>query len=177
MPVPPATRPIAAILTLLAALWLASARAAPEPGTTFKDWIVGCESLPEGGEPVCHIYQTLSLKEQEQQILHVAVGYLPGSDKALAVFTMPLGIALPPGVQLQVDEAKPLRFPVEYCDPNGCRAGIGLDDKLLAQFRKGLSAKVTFADRQHRGITVPVSLSGFTAGFAALESGGAGEGP
>lgn len=173
-----------------------SVQAEPTPGQKFKDWTVQCEKIPvpdgklavkvEGSEDsgeapaeaeasapkeqdLCQIVQTLTEKASEQPVLQMAVGYLPGVETPVGALLLPLGIWLPPGVELRVDEGKTGRIPVDTCDPSGCRAGVELDDEFLNSMKKGNELNITFGGRNRQGITVPISLDGFTAGLASLK--------
>ena len=162
-------RRVLAILTatlLLAAAGLCSA--APKDGQTFGDWAVRCEKPKNAPKETCFIFQNHVTKKDHKPVLRIAVGYLPTKNQPVAVITMPLGIALPPGVQIKVDNNEAVRVPVERCEPQGCRAGVILGDKLLAQLKAGQKAEITFDDGARHPITVPVSLKGFTAGLSSL---------
>ena len=160
---------IASALTA-AALWLAApaGHAAPELGATFKDWAAACETVENTGQRQCYIFQNIALKDSGQRLLHFAVGYVGTTGRPAAIVTLPLGITLPPGVGLVVDEGEPVRFPLQQCTTNGCRGMLGLSDDLLAQLKAGRQARITFQDGNRREIAVPVSLIGFTAGFNSL---------
>ena len=142
--------------------------AAPKDGQTYGDWAVRCEQPKNAAEKTCFIFQNHVTKQGHKPVLRIAVGYIPKRDQPVAVITMPLGISLPPGVQIKVDDNEAVRVPVERCEPQGCRAGVILGDKLLAQMKAGKTADVTFDDGARHPITVPVSLKGFTAGLSSL---------
>ena len=137
-------------------------------GDKFTDWVVACEQPDEDVPELCHIFQNLALKEGGVRVLHVQVGFIPNQTHPVAIFTLPLGVALPPGVQMKVDEHEPVNFPIEVCVQDGCRAGLELTPDRLEMMKKGDKANVTFANVQRQGLTVPVSLAGFTAGVNAL---------
>lgn len=153
-------------LILLGAV--APAIAAVSDKDTFDNWTVACEAGSDGEEQ-CFIFQNLVLREGGQRVLHVAVGYVPDHTGPVALFTLPLGISLPPGVKMQIDDAEPIRFPVERCEPNGCRAGLKLEGALLEAFEQGTEIKVTFHDAGRQPVSVPLSLQGFSAGLRALQ--------
>jgi len=168
--------------------------AEPKAGEKFEDWTVQCETIPvpqeklavkvEGSEgsgdkkadapatketTLCQIVQTLTEESSDQPVMQMAVGYLPGSENPVGALLLPLGIWLPPGVELRVDEGKTGRIPVDTCDPAGCRAGVELDAEFLAGMKKGNELNVTFGGRNRQGITVPISLKGFTAALGSLK--------
>lgn len=155
-------------LVLLSVLTTAL-NAAQEEGATFKDWKVSCDTLPEKDEKICHIQQLVTEGEGKNPIMMVAAGYLPGLEQPTFIVTLPLGVLLPPGLSLQVDNNEAIRFPFEVCDPVGCRAGFDLKDEFLSQLKSGKEAKLTFANMQRKTISLPVSLSGFTAGINSLK--------
>ena len=142
----------------------------PEGVEQFKDWIKECEKLkdPEGKEvDLCQISQTLINKEINQPMLKVAAGYVPGKKDAVMIITLPLGVVLPPGVQLTVGEGKAARVPITTCLPQGCQAGAQLDKEFTERLKKGSKMIVTFIGPDGKQVNAPISLSGFTA---ALES-------
>ena len=76
------------------------------PVEKFDDWFKECEMVTdEKGEQIeiCQISQTLIDKESDQPMMKIAVGYVPDKDQPVAVITLPLGIFLPPGIELQID--------------------------------------------------------------------------
>lgn len=152
---------------LVGGLFTASAHAV-KTGDQFTDWVVACEQPNEEIPELCHIFQNLTLKEEGVRVLHVQVGFIPDKAHPVAIFTLPLGVALPPGIRLKVDEHEPVNFPIEVCVQDGCRAGLELTPDRLNMMKRGNKANVTFANIQRQGLTVPVSLSGFTAGVNAL---------
>ena len=46
---------------------------------------------------------------------------------------------------------------------------MALEGELLENLKSGRLAKVAFQDSRQQQITVPISLAGFTAAFAALK--------
>jgi invasion protein IalB len=155
--------PIAALLLTLAG----AASGEGQDGARFRDWTVRCEEATEGGQTSCVIVQRLLLKEQQQRLLDVAVGYLLDG-KPAAFFVLPLGVSLPGGISITVDGGKPVRLRYEYCDGSGCLAPLALSEEMLGAFQGGRWARVAFFSRSGKEISVPVSLLGFTAGFRAL---------
>ncbi len=159
---------LAAVLGVLA---LAAGPAAGQPsdGQTFKDWRVRCEQ-GQGAEPrQCHIFQTVVVSRTEQPILYVAVGYPPGGAGGAVVFiTLPLGVHLPSGVTLRVDDGGPVALTLEHCDQGGCHARLRLERAQVASFRAGLVAYVGFRDGLGQPLSIPVSLKGFTAALKTL---------
>lgn len=146
----------------------------PEGVEQFKDWIKECEKIkdPKGKEiELCQISQTLTNTEINQPMLKVAAGYVPGKKDAVMIITLPLGVILPPGVQLTIDksEGKAARVPITTCLPQGCQAGAQLDKDFTERLKKGSKLIVTFLGPDGKQINAPISLSGFTAGIDSMK--------
>ncbi len=150
-----------------------SAEAETETRAEFQDWIVRCQPAPEqafGAGDLCEMYQGVSEQESGQTVMEVVIGYPQGAEQPIALFNLPLGMRLPPGVQLQVDDNQPLRFDVQLCLRGGCRADIALEPELVSQMRAGSAAVLTIADPQGRGVELPLSLAGFSAALDEVEA-------
>ena len=141
----------------------------------YQDWIVRCQPAPEdafGAGELCEMYQSVSESENGQTVFEVVIGYPQGAESPIALFNLPLGIRLPPGVQLQVDDNERFSFPIQTCITTGCRGFIALDQGLETQMRSGAEAVLIIADPQEdRGLALPpLSLSGFSASLNEVEA-------
>lgn len=153
---------------LLAGMLFGQAALAVQTGDKFKDWQVRCENPPGLDKPICFIYQSL-INDKDQPVLQMAVGYWPTNNKPVAIFTTPLGVALRGGVEVRIDGNDLALVPFERCDSNGCIAGLPLTDEQVNRLKNGTKSQVKIHDAVGRPITLEISLSGFTAGFNALQ--------
>jgi invasion protein IalB len=157
---------VAALLLGMSAV----AAAKPQDGQVFQDWTVNCQAMPEKPTiEACFIRQNIVETESKEPVMQVAVGYLGADGAPAALVSLPLGIRLPPGVELAVDKEPQGELQFERCLPNGCQVQFLLDDKLLSAFRSGIAGEVTFQDGTGRAVAVPFSLKGFTAAFNSLK--------
>jgi invasion protein IalB len=174
---PPTRRAGRRWCALSAALFTLAAGAANEPPVAaernFGSWTAKCENAGDAGPHAggCFIFQNLVLRAGGQRVLQIAIGYVPGTDEPIALLSLPLGISLPPGVSIEAAGGGPLRFPVERCEPNGCRAGLRLKPDFLAELLAADTLTVRFHDAQRQPIEVPLGVSGLGAGLQALKSG------
>ena len=134
----------------------------------FQDWIYQC-----GGEGLkdeqCFIMQNIFIQESGLKLLGVAAGYLGADDSPWLFFILPLGVDLPAGMVFNVDGGEEIKAPIRICMPDGCKASVSLDKKLLNALKKGNKAKVAFIDgNTQKQIIVEISLAGFSRGFAVL---------
>jgi invasion protein IalB len=136
-----------------------------------QDWIVRCQPAPEdafGAGEFCEMYQQVSEQQNDQTVLEAVVGFPPDSERPVALFNLPLGMLLPPGVAMSIDGGEAERFAVQICLQAGCRTSIELGDELLGQLRAGERATLTIADPQNREVEIPLSLLGFSASLETL---------
>ncbi len=159
---------LSALLLLSTVLAFVAPAKAVRTGETFRDWTARCEPIGINARDTCYIYQDVLLKKDKRRLVHIAVGYLSNDRQPAALLTLPLGVSLPGGVSLQVDDGPPQRLRYERCDGSGCVAPLALTDGLIRSMKVGREARVSFFDGSRRQISVPVSLLGFTAGFNAL---------
>lgn len=166
------TKLIIALMMLLPQFTLAQEYLIKEPNSkaeTFSSWANQCDTDPNTNQKICYSSQTILIKEKDAEILYIAIGHIPESDKPLLRMTTPLGTLLPEGMQIQVDKGEQSRLPYIFCNRIGCHIEVGVTDKFLTAIKKGSTLKIRFLDLAGREFMVPVSLSGFTKAYNALE--------
>lgn len=152
------------------ALCIPGAGLALESGDQFKQWAAQCE-IGSNGEENCHIFQNLVLAENadQKQVLRMSLGYPSGSGQPVAQFLMPLGIWLPRGMTLAVDDGEPQNFPILVCGSNGCQTTLRVQPDLIEALNQGKQLTVTLFNANQQPVRIPIDLSGITAGLAALQ--------
>lgn len=149
----------------------------PKPGQTYTaaqhgDWEQRCVRTENGTDP-CQLYQLLS-DEEDNPVAEISVLGLPDAQEAEAGATIitPLETLLTQQVTLAVDGGQAKRYPFTFCAQNGCFSRIGLSAADVASFKRGNAATLTIvpAVAPDQTISVDISLSGFTAGYDAVNS-------
>ncbi|CTQ50571.1 invasion associated locus B family protein [Jannaschia donghaensis] len=136
------------------------------------DWEVRCLEAPEGQEDPCQLYQRLA-DQQGNPTADVNFFDLPdgGDIVAGATILTPLQTLLTAQVTMTIDGGQPRRYPYSFCDATGCYSRMGFSAADVAAFRAGNTATLVvvpaLAPDQRAELTM--SLSGFTAGLAAVE--------
>jgi len=140
-------------------------------GQSFKDWRAKCVAIDGKAKTAtsCHIFQDLLQKESGKRVLHIAIGHLPNKQPLAVIITLPLGISLPPGLSLRVDEKDTRQAPLQACFANGCQAAFELEPKWEKLLSAGKSAEVIFYNIHNKPISIPVSLRGISAAIRALK--------
>ena len=139
---------------------------------TFDDWQQRCVRTEDGNDP-CQLYQLLR-DEQGNAVAEMSVFALPDGQEAAAGATIitPLETLLTRQITIAVDGGAAKRYPFDFCAQQGCFARVGFTDADVQSFKRGAVATVTIvpAAAPDQEITLDVSLSGFTAGYDAVEA-------
>ena len=149
----------------------AQPKAGPRDGLEFENWRLRCEAATEQRPEFCEMRQWI-VDAQGNRVALAAVGRLPDIDKPGFLFILPLGISLPPGTFLKIDQSEEQRVPVERCEQQGCRIELVLEGELLSRLKAGTQATVSSYVHDGRGnlrrVDVPLSLLGFSAALAEV---------
>lgn len=135
---------------------------------TFQSWVVRCET-PASGATRCRMVKVVRLKGSGQRLVRVVIALAEGAQQPVAAVLLPLGVYLPAGLTIRVDEGEALRVPIERCTNAGCEARIQIVDALLKQLRAGTQVTYGFQDGARKDIAIPATLSGFTSAYAELK--------
>ena len=143
-------------------------QAEPPIRSTHADWQVRCDTPPGAKSEQCVLMQFVTAEDRENVGLTVIV--LKTADKKSRIMRIlaPLGVLLPSGLGLKIDNADLGRAGFVRCLPNGCVAEVILEDKLLTQLETGKTATFIIFQTPEEGIGIPISLNGFADGFKAL---------
>ena len=172
VPLRPLFVALAAALALLSQLAMTAngqAQSNQQTSEVIKDWTLNCATPQGAPAEQCILVQDRLNPENQQPIMQVAVGFWGPERHRGLVITLPLGVTLPQGVELKVDDTVISKAPYVTCTPNGCQAHMPLDDELLQSMKSGQQGKVVFANASGQAVPVAFSLSGFTAGFAKVK--------
>ncbi|MGB0630281.1 MAG: invasion associated locus B family protein [Alphaproteobacteria bacterium] len=160
---------LVAAALIAAAAATANAQTASPTDRKFGDWAVACRQLKEDAPQRCVLFQNIILRQSGKRVLNVSIAR-PAPDKPyVAAVTAPLGILLPAGLTLQVDEKELVRFQLRLCNVNGCQGQFPVSDDIRQVFSDGKNGRVIFRQPNGRPLRVESSLNGFRDGFAELE--------
>ena len=140
----------------------------------FTDWELRCERVANGDDP-CQLYQLLE-DQEGNAVAEISVFALPEGTQAAAGATIvtPLMTLLTEQLTLSVDGGSPRRYPFSWCSAIGCIARVGFTGEEIAEFRRGNQAQLSIvpAAAPDQRVNLGISLSGFTAGFEAVQESG-----
>lgn len=164
---------LAAVACLAAALSFAGASGAQTPeGGTVKaqhgDWQVVCKPPPPGAKnEVCALVQSVTAEDRNNIGLTVYFQRFSDGKRVLRVFA-PLGVLLPPGLGLKIDDKDVGHAPFVRCHNFACYAQVVVENPLIEQLKRGKTAVFIIFQTEEAGIGIPISLAGFGEALAAL---------
>ncbi|HEY7459228.1 MAG TPA: invasion associated locus B family protein [Xanthobacteraceae bacterium] len=132
------------------------------------DWQIRCDTPPGAQSEQCALIQSVTAEDRPNVGLTVIVLKTADQKSRLMRVLAPLGVLLPSGLGLKIDQTDVGRAGFVRCLPNGCVAEVVMDDKLVGQLRAGQFATFIIFQTPEEGIGIPLSLSGFGAGFDKL---------
>jgi invasion protein IalB len=160
-----------AMAAALAALTLGSVEPAAAQGavkSVHKDWQVRCDTPPGAKQQQCALIQSVTAADRANVGLTVIVLKTADKKSRLMRVVAPLGVLLPSGLGLKIDNTNVGRAGFVRCLPNGCIAEVVMDDKLLKELSTGKTATFIIFQTPEEGIGFPMSLAGFKQGYDSL---------
>ena len=135
---------------------------------THGDWQMRCEVPPGAKAEQCALVQNVAAEDRPNLTLLVIVLKTADQKSRLLRVVAPLGVLLPSGLGLKIDDKDIGRAGFVRCLTTGCVAEVVMDDNLLGQLKGGKNATFIVFQTPEEGVGVPVSLNGVGPGVEAL---------
>ncbi|MEM1048818.1 MAG: invasion associated locus B family protein [Pseudomonadota bacterium] len=158
----------ALVAVILASISGSTAFAQGEVKSSHGDWQIRCDTPPGAQSEQCALIQNVTAEDRDNVGLSVIA--LKTADKQAKILRVlaPLGVLLPAGLGLRIDDEDVGRAGFVRCTVSGCIAEVILDDALLEKLSKRTLATFIIFQTPEEGIGIPISLSGFRDGFDSL---------
>ncbi len=162
---------MAVVAGLLAGLFAGSSQGLAQGAirSVHGDWELRCDTPPGAQSEQCVVMQFVTAEDRENVGLTVIA--LKTADKQAQILRIlaPLGVLLPRGLGLRIDNEDMGSAGFVRCLPNGCVAEVIMDDALIAKLSGGKTATFVIFQTPEEGIGIPISLKGFGEGYKALQ--------
>jgi invasion protein IalB len=132
------------------------------------DWEMRCETPPGASREQCALIQSVAAEDRPNVTLIVIVLRTADGKSRLLRVIAPLGVLIPSGLGLKIDQVDVGRAGFVRCLPNGCVAEVVMEDKLIDQMKNGQSATFIIFQTPEEGIGIPLALAGFKEGLEQL---------
>lgn len=150
---------------------LAAIPAAAQEGTVkvqHGDWQIVCKPPPPGAKSeVCAAVQSVTAEDRNNVGLTVHVQKFSNGSRVLRVFA-PLGILLPPGLGLKIDDKDVGHAPFLRCNNFSCYAQVVIDETLAGKLSSGKTAIFVIYQTEEAGVGIPISLAGLGQAMGSL---------
>jgi invasion protein IalB len=153
----------------------AATPAAPQPEAAPANtphqpgWSARCTSASRDAPLECAIEQTALLSKTGQLIVLVNIRVPSDTHTPMVLVQLPLGLNLPVGAKLEVDDGKAIDLPIQTCEARGCYASTPIAPELLAELKSGKQLKVSFQNMAKETITIPMPLADFAAAYDKIK--------
>ena len=131
------------------------------------DWQIRCDTPPGAQGEQCALIQSVVAEDRSNAGLTVIVLKTADQKSKLMRVVAPLGVLLPSGLGLKLDNQDVGRAGFVRCLPNGCVAEVVMDDKLLGQLKGAKTATFIIFETPEEGIGFPLSLNGLRKGMTS----------
>ena len=150
-----------------------AAPAATGPGSVVREthgaWQVSCRTPPWREGRKMRARAERHGRGQAECRTDVVFYKAIGEDKKLLRVVVPLGVLLPTGLGLKIDNQDVGNAPFLKCGKRGCVAEVVLQNEVIDKLKKGTNAMFIIFDTPEAGIGIPVSLQGFGDALAGLK--------
>jgi invasion protein IalB len=139
------------------------------PATPPPGWTARCGSASRDVPLECAIEQSAVLPRTGQLVILVNIRVPADTRTPSALIQLPLGLNLPGGAKLQVDDGAAADLQIQTCEARGCYAGTAISPELLAAMKTGRQLKVSFQNLSKETLTVPLPLADFAAAYEKIK--------
>jgi invasion protein IalB len=145
---------------------------APEPQAAqppVPGWISRCNSASRDAPLECAVEETAVLTKTGQLIVLVNIRVTGDTHQPVALVQLPLGLNLPAGAKLQVDDGKVIDLQIQTCENRGCYSNTPVSPEMLAALQSGKQLKVGFQNLNKEVITIPMPLADLAAAYEKVK--------
>ncbi len=104
-----------------------------------------------------------------QFVAAVAVRMQPDAHEPVMAVRIPVGLYLPAGLTVTVDDGKPQPVPLQTCDQQGCYGETPLGASVLAALKTGKRLSLIFQNMAKNNVVVPVPLANFADALQKIQ--------
>src|SRR5687767_11851705 len=120
--------------------------------SVHADWQVRCDTPPGAQGEQCALIQSVTAEDRANVGLTVIVLKTADQKSRLMRVVAPMGVLLPSGLGLKIDQIDVGRAGFVRCLPNGCVAEVVMDPNLIKQMRSGQTATFIIFQTPEEGI-------------------------
>jgi invasion protein IalB len=140
----------------------AAASEAQQPQLIYSPWTKFCLKGQEANaQQVCFTGKDGRIESGMPVIAAVLIEPEGADPKKVLRVTLPLGMQLPQGTRVIVDQGQPMNAPYIICFTNGCMADYEVSAELIGKLKKGQGLVVQGINSQGQPISLVLPLTDF----------------
>lgn len=128
-------------------------------------WVKLCETQASIDKKICLTHHERLDGNTGMVLVSAAVRKVEGQDKEAFMVMVPLGMAIPPGIQVRIDDGDPINLKYTICHAAGCTAEAPASKDVVDKLKKGNKMVVAAINLSGKAIGFPVPLTGFTKAY------------
>jgi len=125
-------------------------------------WLIGCSNQADATVLTCEMSQSIVLTEGNQRLATVAFVKQAGEAPVTGVFTLPVGVFLPAGLTILVDESELGKLDFNSCDGQGCYASAPAEFDWVQAMQSGTQLSLAIARGDGEILNFGFDLTGFS---------------
>jgi invasion protein IalB len=126
----------------------------------YSPWTKFCRAVDGQANQVCFTGKDGRFGSGPVMIAAVLIEPESGTKKSLRV-TLPLGMQMPQGTRVIVDDSEPISAPYIVCFTNGCMADYDASDELIGRLTSGKGLTVQGINSQGKPVNLILPLADF----------------
>ena len=135
------------------------------PQLMYSPWIKLCnKGADTNNKQVCVLHKDGRL-ENGRPVVVAELIEPEGAPQKLLRVTVPLGVQLPRGTRVIIDQETPLTSQYSMCIPLGCFSDYPANDEMVAKLKKGKSLTVQAINFNNTAISLAVPLADFAKAY------------
>jgi invasion protein IalB len=104
-----------------------------------------------------------------QLVVLVNIRVASDTHMPIALVQLPLGLNLPAGAKLQVDDGLAIDLQIQTCENRGCYGSVPITRDLLNALKSGKQLKISFQNMAKETIAIPMPLANFAAAYEKIK--------
>jgi len=129
--------------------------------STNPGWMSQCVSERRKGPLLCSIEESIIVAGTGQTVATVAVRMQPATHDAMMLIRVPVGLYLPAGISVQIDDGKAQSALLQTCDLQGCLAEAIIATSVLTALKSGKQLSIVCQTAAQKRLVLPLPLVGF----------------
>jgi invasion protein IalB len=138
-------------------------------GPAGPGWISRCVSESRKSPAECSAEETLAMASTGQAVASVIVRMRSDPREPMIIVRIPVGLYLPGGVNVQIDDGKSQSIPLQTCDVQGCYAESSLSSSSVSALKTGKRLSISFQNMSKNNVVLPFPLDNFADAFQKIQ--------